>query len=549
MRFTIGKRIVLGFSLGIALLIVVSATAYNGTRRLLEAANWRAHTYEVIRHLELVSTLLSDAETGQRGFIITGEEAYLAPYSEATTKLDGAVAELRRLVGDRPGLQAKIDHLDAAKRRKLEELAEAIDVRRKQGLEAARAIVLTNRGKESMDDARKTMIDISVEEDRLLAERSAVLQDTVQSVYATLVLGSGLGVLIVILGTLLIARSITRPLGELVAGAERVGKGELGHRITNLSNDETGDLAQAFNRMTERRQEAETQLQAQTAARERVLSAVSETVQRLASATAELLAGATHQAAGAQQQAAAVAETVTVVDEVSHTSEQAAERAQSVALAARKSDEVGRAGRKAVEEVVARIVLAKEQADAVAGRITSLAEQTQAIGEIVALITDIAEQTNLLALNAAIEAARAGEHGRGFSVVATEVKSLAEESKKATVRVRQILGDIQKMSNTAVLSTEEATRSMGTATTAARLAGETIQSLGAVIAEVSEAASQISASAGQQATGLAQIHQAMRDINQVSTQNLAATHEAQKAAGDLSVLGDKLRSLVEERAA
>ena len=278
--------------------------------------------------------------------------------------------------------------------------------------------------------------------------------------------------------------------------------------------------------------------------RERVLEAVSETVQKLGAASQELLAGATQQASGMQQQTAAVTETVAVVDEVAHTSTQAAERARPVAESARRSEEVGRIGRKAVEEVVGVINTASDQASSVAGNITSLAEKTQAIGEIVALITDIAEQTNLLALNAAIEASRAGEHGRGFSVVASEVKMLADESKKATQRVRQILGDIQKTANTAVLSTEEGTRSMTLATKSAASAGEAIQALDMAIAEVAEAAAQISASAGQQSTGLTQIHQAMRDISQVSTQNLAATHQAQRAATDLTALGEKLKSLL-----
>ena len=103
------------------------------------------------------------------------------------------------------------------------------------------------------------------------------------------------------------------------------------------------------------------------------------------------------------------------------------------------------------------------------------------------------------------------------------------------------------MANAAVLSTEEGTRSMATATQATVSAGQTIQALDGVIAEVAEAAAQIAASAGQQATGLTQIHQAMRDISQVSTQNLVATQQAQKAAGDLTVLGDTLRTLLAAR--
>src|SRR5207237_31828 len=131
--------------------------------------------------------------------------------------------------------------------------------------------------------------------------------------------------------------------------------------------------------------------------------------------------------------------------------------------------------------------------------ILALAEQAQAIGEIIATVNDVAEQTNLLALNAAIEASRAGEHGKGFSVVAGEVKGLAEQSKRATAQVRQILGEIQKATNAAVLSTEEVTKGVAAAGRVAGQAGEAIRELAEALGEAAQAATQIVASAGQQA--------------------------------------------------
>src|SRR5206468_3922496 len=129
----------------------------------------------------------------------------------------------------------------------------------------------------------------------------------------------------------------------------------------------------------------------------------------------------------------------------------------------------------------------------------ALAEQAQTIGDITATVSDIAEQTNLLALNAAIEASRAGEQGKGFAVVAGEVKALADQSKKATAQVRQVLGEIQKATNTAVLSTEEVTKGVATAARVAGQAGEAIKTLADTLTEAAQAAAQIVASSGQQA--------------------------------------------------
>jgi len=279
-------------------------------------------------------------------------------------------------------------------------------------------------------------------------------------------------------------------------------------------------------------------------AKDRLLQAVAETAHAVASAAAEILAAATQQAAGAEEQAAAVAETVATVDEVTQTSEQAAQRAKAVAEAAQRTADIGRTGRKAVDEAVAVMGTVKEQGESLAENILALAEQAQQIGEIIATVNEIAEQTNLLALNAAIEAARAGEHGRGFSVVASEVKALAEQSKKATAQVRQILGDIQKATNSAVLATEESTKGVNGAIKVVNQAGETIRTLADTINEASQAASQIAASASQQAAGMGQIHQATKNISQVTNQNLASTKQSERAAQDLNALGSKLKELL-----
>jgi methyl-accepting chemotaxis protein len=186
----------------------------------------------------------------------------------------------------------------------------------------------------------------------------------------------------------------------------------------------------------------------------------------------------------------------------------------------------------------------KEQSESIAQSILGLAEQAQAIGEIIAAVNDIAEQTNLLALNAAIEASRAGEHGRGFTVVASEIKALAEQSKKATGQVRQILGEIQRATNGAVIATERGTRSVDDAIRSAGTAGTTIGALADTIADSAQAAILVTASAGQQQIGMSQIQQAIQSVSQAAHQNLASTREAERAAHDLDLLGVRLKSLL-----
>lgn len=277
----------------------------------------------------------------------------------------------------------------------------------------------------------------------------------------------------------------------------------------------------------------------------RAISApLQETSTVLATSAAEIAASTTEQAAGATESLAAVTQTAATVDEVVQTAEQAAERARAVAQSSQRAAEIGREGRQAVDESVATMDEVRGQVESIAQRILALAEQAQAIGEIISTVTDLAEQTNLLALNAAIEAARAGEQGRGFAVVATEVRSLAEQSKAATVRVRDILGQVQRATSAAVMATEEGSKQVVEGTRQVNEAGKRIRALSEAVADSAQAAAQIAASAGQQSTGMAQIRQAIANIQQAAQQNLAATRETERASQELNRMSRTLLGLV-----
>jgi methyl-accepting chemotaxis protein len=275
-----------------------------------------------------------------------------------------------------------------------------------------------------------------------------------------------------------------------------------------------------------------------------IIRTLSETTNVLASSANEILAATTEQAAGANESMAAVAQTAATADQVAQTAEQSTQRARSMSESAQRAAEIGKAGRKAVDDNVAAITHMQERVRVIATSIQSLAQQAQAIGEITATADEIAEQTNLLALNAAIEATRAGEEGRGFRGVASEIRRLAEQSKKATVQVRQILGEIQRATGSAVTTTEEGTQYMTGVVRQMTEAGETIRSLTTIITDTAQASAQILASSGQQSAGMSQMRQAMSNIQEATQQNVTASQQNEQAARNLSELGERLLQLI-----
>jgi methyl-accepting chemotaxis protein len=266
-------------------------------------------------------------------------------------------------------------------------------------------------------------------------------------------------------------RVITGPIRRLVDAVKTVTTGgDYSIRVKRGGNDELGVLCDGFNSMLAQIEQRGTELQRSNADLERRGTELERTNADLDT-------------------------TLKAVSQV----------VRQLTSAARFAADAGRDGRQAVDESITAMDTAQEQVESIAENILALAEKAQIIGQIIAAVNDIAEQTNLLALNAAIEASRAGEHGRGFSVVASEVKGLAEQSKKATAQVRQILSEIQKATTRAVLSTEQGTKTVTQAATVITQAGETIKKLAETLGGTAEAAARIVASAGQQGLGLAQV--------------------------------------------
>ena len=309
--------------------------------------------------------------------------------------------------------------------------------------------------------------------------------------------------------------------------ANRISNGDLSGDLTPQS--EADALGNAFSRMNHNLRVLIDEIQSGSS--------------NLAAVSTQIMAATSEQASGVTQQSAAVAQTTATVEEVKASADQAVEMAQTVNENAQDASRVATAGVEAARSATGGMNDIKTRVAQISENILALSEQTQQIGEIITVVGDLADQSNLLALNAAIEAARAGEHGKGFAVVAQEIRLLAEQSKSATAQIRGILEEIQRATNTAVMTTEQGLKvaDLGSASIE-RVAG-TVTELAAVIQQSAYSAQLIGASVRQHSIGMEQIASAMNNINTATRESLTTTRHTKNAAAELSALATRLKEL------
>lgn len=285
-----------------------------------------------------------------------------------------------------------------------------------------------------------------------------------------------------------ITLSITRPILQAVAVAERIAEGDLGIIVHVDRNDETGRLLAALKSMTERL--AKTIGEVRTAA-----ASLSSASQQIAASTQNL-------SQGTSEQASSVEETTSSLEQmnasITQNSENSRQTEQMAVKGAKDSEESG----KAVKETV---------------------DAMESIAEKISFIEEIAYQTNLLALNAAIEAARAGEQGKGFAVVASEVRKLAERSQSASREIGQLASSSVKL---------------------AKHSGQLLIQLVPSIKKTAELVQEVAAASFEQASGVAQINRAMSQVDQVTQRNAASAEEISSTAEELASQAEKLNRTI-----
>jgi len=486
-NWTFGKKVGAGFALAGAVLLLIALVGFRSTEGLIDNNRWVAHTHAVRASLEELISQLKDAETGARGYVITGDDAFLEPYRTSVDGSRRAFEDVRTLTADSAAQQRRLDALAPLVDARMAEAKRAVDLRKGSGAEAAAKAVAEGEGKKLMDRVRAAVAELAAEEQRLLEIRVADAEASASGTKAVMLWGSLLGALAVGLIGWFIVGSLSQQIGTAV------------HQVQSSST--------------------------------------------------ELQAAANQQASGAKEQATAMNEITTTISELLATSRQIAESAQRVAQIAEQTATGARSGNSTVDRAQESISAIRRQVDSIVGHMMELGRKSQQIGSVLDIVSELAEQTNILAINATIEAADAGDAGRRFAVVADEIRKLADRVTNSTKEIRGLIDDVRSSVNTTVMATETGSKAVDAGSKQFGDVAVAFKQIGGLVLTTTEAAREIELSTKQQTTAVEQVNVAISNVAQTTRETETSAGQTLNTATQLSGLSRALHRIVQPQAA
>ncbi|NHZ43690.1 methyl-accepting chemotaxis protein [Massilia aquatica] len=502
----IGTRLYLGFAAVVLLLVVLVSVAYANFQKLSAANDINVHTYQVTAEVNGALAQLINIETGQRGFLLTGNPASLEPYNAGKAAFLKHVARATSFTSDNPVQQERLQRLQREQEAWLASAVDPAIALRKAAADGDMAGVVAaekeGKGKKGMDAMRGLIAEITGAEEMLLVQRARDAKALDAQTAGMLVGGGVLAAVLAAVIAVWLARNITVPLGRAVAFAQQVAEGDLTAHVDASSTDEIGELLAALKTMN--------------TALARIVGEVRTGTDTIATASAEISSGNFDLSSRTEQQAGSLEETASSMEELTATVKQNADNARQANQLATEASDVAVRGGAAVSQVVETM-----------GAINDSAKK---IVDIIGVIDGIAFQTNILALNAAVEAARAGEQGRGFAVVASEVRNLAQRSAGAAKEIKALIDN-------SVEKVELGTRLVDQA-------GVTMGEVVGSVRRVNDIISEIANASDEQRAGIEQVNAAITQMDEATQQNAALVEQAAAASASMQEQAAQLAEVV-----
>jgi len=587
---SITRKLYVGFGAIVALLLALLLASYASFSKLVEANQLDRRALQILLQSHLIETAVLDMVAEYRGFLLTGDDRFLNRVDENEKALQQHFQQARLLIAD-TNQRERINRMEAVAGKWLNGVARPLIAKRRalgktQG--AADQIgrdPLLMEGLDNITALHALLLEFNREEERLLAERerNAIAMNRNMAV---LLVGGGLAcVLAAIMIALLLSRVVLRPLANLTSTIGQLAAGNQSARAEVLSKDELGQVTVEVNRMAQAIQENRQREQAQTDELKRKVDALLEVVSKaaagdltgkvtvtgsdaigrlgdglatmfgnlrvllnrvqkagiqVATSTNQIAASAKEQEATGVEQAQTSVEVLSTTKEISANTAQllkAMEEVTHVAEYTTSATTDAQNNLRRMDTTMQRMVSAT---DAINSKLAALSDKASNINNVLITITKVADQTNILSLNAAIEAEKAGEAGRGFSVVATEIRRLADQTSVATWDIEQMLKEMQSAVSASVMGMDKFSDEIRRSVDEVSQVSEQLSGVIEQVRNLTPRFDMVLEGMQSQAIGASQITETMTQLNEATQQavdSLKSTSEAlqqlQYAAQDL----------------
>jgi methyl-accepting chemotaxis protein len=489
------------------------------------------HSNEVIHNALKIMASAIDMETGMRGYLLAGKEAFLSPYNKGKKDFSERIFMLEETLSKSPSQLRLIGEIEATVKTWQKEVAEpAIALRRRIGfaktMENMADFVGEGRGKTYFDTFRHLMAEFETEERQLMKTRQEKNARTVIRTTQFIIFGMLISIISSIIIGFFIIRSIKKGIGNAIRAVKAVARGDL-NRIKITARDEIGDLLENLNLMIDAMRDV-TRLAREMAGgnltvsleersqEDKLLRALNAMMKKLNEVMTTVKSGAESVSSGSHQISSAAEEISQGAAEQSASAEEISSSTEQMAAITRQNADnafhTEQTALKVAED-------AMESGRAVAEAVTVMKD----ISERILIIQDIARQTDLLALNAAVEAARAGEQGKCFAVVASEIRNLAERSRHAA-------DEISKFSMESMAVAERA--------------GEMLTRLVPDIRKTAELVQEISSASKEQSMNTDEVNRGIQQLDQVIQQNVSASEEMSVASEEMASQAEHLLNTI-----
>ena len=509
-----------------------------------DSAKLVLHTQNVIKESMRIEASAVDMETGMRGFLLAGQEEFLAPYNAGSKLFFEKVGKLKKTVSDN---SAQVTLLTEIERNisswKTDVTEPTIELRKTIGdaktMNDMADLVGEAKGKAYFDKFRNQVSTFIERERSLMVSRQQEAVATARNAKITIVIGTLVIIVISLFVSTLISNLITKPITKAVNLSDSLAQGDMTKRLEVDTTDEVGDLSTSLNKIADDLGAMLKQVQSSS----NILTDSSGTLTTL---SGELSKTSDETSQRANNVASASEQMSTNMNSVSAAMEQSASNVGMVATAAEEMSAT-------VNEIAQNAAKAKNisegavvQSEKTSLKMNDLGKAADKIGKVTETITEISEQTNLLALNATIEAARAGEAGKGFAVVANEIKDLAKQTADATVDIKNQIGEMQGTTKSTIEDIETISEVINEINEVITTIATAVEEQSAATSEISENVAQAAAGIGEVNENVAQSSAAISDVNQDISEISQGAGEINKSSQHLNQNANELSKLAEE---